>query len=71
MCLFHLVLSYGPAAQVSVQVDKKSDGDPTPPRSFKTQREPIHPPPAQHGINAVLSSSSSIAPELEKFKTRG
>jgi hypothetical protein len=41
----YLLLSYGPEALLSVQVDQLNKGDPTPPRSIMTQRETIHPLP--------------------------
>jgi hypothetical protein len=58
----YLVLSYGPKAQVSVQVSKKDEGDHTPPRSIMTKRETIRPSPSP-GINAVPGDGSCIAQE--------
>jgi hypothetical protein len=70
IALSHLFLSFRPEASVSVQVSKKSGGDPTPPRFFKTQREPIR-PPLSRGINAVPGDSSDVPHVIKIPKTRG
>jgi len=59
----HLILSYGPKAQVSVQVDRKDGGDHTRAQSAMTKRGTVRPPPLP-GINAVPGSCSSFAQEL-------
>jgi hypothetical protein len=62
ICLFYLVLSYGPEAQVSVQVIRKDECDLTPPRSITTKWETIRPAPLPD-INAVLGNGPCIAQE--------
>jgi hypothetical protein len=66
ICLFHLVLSYGPTAkngaQAAVQVIRKDEGDLTPPRSTPTKRETIR-PSSSPGINTVPDDGSCIAQE--------
>ena len=62
ICLFYLVLSYEPEAQVSVQVIRKDEGDLTPPRSIMTKRETIR-PSLLPDINVVLGNGPCIAQE--------
>ena len=62
ICLFYLVLSYEPEAQVSVQVIRKDEGDLTPPRSIMTKRKTIRPSPLPD-INVVLGNGPCIAQE--------
>ena len=64
-----LVLSCELGARVSVQAERKDEGDHTHLRSMMTKTEPIRPPPLP-GISGVPDSASSIAWEPVLHKTR-
>jgi hypothetical protein len=70
MCLFYLVLSYGPEAPVSVQVKRRDEGDHTPPPSSTTKRETLRPSPLP-GINAVPAMAPASHRSRVLDKTRG